>query len=255
MKNRKREAGQETMSTGSPKPKRRFSIFTLLLDLIIIGLIAGGSYLLLKPMYIAWRQDQVMLELAKVVENEASIDDPEGIWVDPYANAIEGEAWESFGDNTEPDTSGSTQNTAAIPEKVKLEPLGKLQIDSIEMNLPLLRGAKIIPLRYGAGWYEASAPIGGTGRATILGHSMAVNQRFFSRLPDVKVGESVRIVEAGQVLTYEIYDIRYIPEERLGEFLIQPKVASEIMLVTCFNKPAWDQRLLVFAKLVDVNPI
>ena len=237
----------------------------IVLDIIIVLLIGSGLFLLIRPYYIAHKQDEVMSQLDDLVEGSDADKMLEGIWVDPEANAIEGEALENFGAEDEsgydpnmteiyaahPDDPDRTIETYEVPGWVQLVPLGQLQIDAIDLRLPLLVGAGIVPLRYGAGWYEKSAGIGEAGRATILGHTMYYNMRFFSRLPELEIGQRVRIVRPEEILNYEIYDIKVIWEGELGDYLIKDDIPSEIMLVTCYNRPEWNQRYLVFARLLD----
>lgn len=247
------------------RPRKRRRPVLIALDLLIVFLIAAGAYLLLKPYYVAWKQDQVMDELDELVQGTDEDKIMEGIWVDPNANAIEGEEMEYFGEGEAPssvsketeivatvptDEQGRTLETYEVPGWVQLVPIGQLQIDKIDLRLPLLEGAGVVPLRYGAGWYEKSAKIGSPGRATILGHAMLTNSRFFSRLTEVAIGDRIRIVKPNAILNYEVYATKLIPDWELGDYLINNQVSEEIMLVTCHNKPSWNQRFLVFARPV-----
>jgi LPXTG-site transpeptidase (sortase) family protein len=221
-----------------------------------------GIYFLAKPYYVAYKQDQKMEDLRNLVrtdepkstEGEDTSSILPGIWVDSGANAVAGEKIERFtvdGDGYE--RSVVDANSYDLPDQVYLELLGLLQIDAIDLDLPLLVGAKVVALRYGAGWYEASSPIGEKGRATILGHASSYNRRFFTNLPKLEVGDKIRIVQDNRTLHYDIYKIDYIPADELGYYLTDSDVDSEIMLVSCYPRPTWEQRILVYAKLVDIE--
>lgn len=249
-------SGEAPQPAPKKKKKKKRKPVIIVLDLVIAALILTGAYLLLKPYYVAWQQDKVMNKLDNIVKSTDPALMSQGIWVDPNANAIEGEALENFGPTaseiyaTRP--SGEVpMETYEVPSWVQLIPLGQLQIDAIDLRLPLLVGAGVVPLRYGAGWYDKSDEIGKPGRATILGHTMYYNMRFFSRVPELKVGERVRIVTPQKILNYEITRTEIIHEQQLGDYLVDHDVPSEIMLVTCYNRPVWDERFLVFAKLLN----
>ena len=242
------------------KTKKKKTWFSRFLDIVIVVLIAIGLFLIIRPFYIAYQQDKVMDDLTKLIKTtnndttkptstpdkiDGALIDGNGIWVDANANRIEGEALEDFGQEEDPNATTSPY--------FYLEPLGMIQIDSVNINLPLLKGAGYVPLRYGAGWYEDSAEIGNPGRATILGHSAYTNDRFFSKLKDVKVGEKIRITRQNKVYEYNISNIEIIPQGELINYLTNPDVSSQIMLITCHNAPSWNQRLLVFADLVSVK--
>lgn len=246
----------------SRKAKKKKTWFSRFLDLVIVVLIAIGLFLIIRPFYIAYKQDRVMDDLTQLIKTTKKADekskhmpnkvdgaliDGNGIWVDANANKIEGEALEDFGQGEDPH--------ATTAPYYYLEPLGMIQIDSVNINLPLLKGAGYVPLRYGAGWYEDSAEIGSTGRATILGHSAYTNDRFFSKLKNTKVGQLIRIVRQDKIYEYRISNIEIIPQEQLINYLTNSDVASQIMLITCHNAPSWNQRLLVFADLVNVKNV
>lgn len=246
----------------SRRAKKKKTWFSRFLDLVIVVLIAIGLFLIIRPFYIAYKQDRVMDDLTQLIKTTKKADekskhmpnkvdgaliDGNGIWVDANANKIEGEALEDFGQGEDPH--------ATTAPYYYLEPLGMIQIDSVNINLPLLKGAGYVPLRYGAGWYEDSAEIGSTGRATILGHSAYTNDRFFSKLKNTKVGQLIRIVRQDKIYEYKISNIEIIPQEQLINYLTNSDVASQIMLITCHNAPSWNQRLLVFADLVNVKNV
>lgn len=250
------------MDAKDKKNKKKKKPIIIILDILIVLLLAVGAFILLKPFYIAWKQDQVIGELDELIKSTDYDIYKEGILVDPNANAVEGEALENFGEeepigtlyeeNLQPGV-GMERPTDAVyemPKYVRLIPMGQLQIDAIRMRLPIIQGAGLVQLRYGAGWYEKSSGIGEPGRCTLLGHAMLYNQRFFSKLHEIKIGDSMRILRPEGVLNYEVSDVKLISAKDLGEYLVSSGSEHELMLVTCANPPSWSQRLLVFAKPV-----
>ncbi len=288
-KNNKQEARyesfeqEEILSSTEPKQKKRKKPILWILDFAIVGLLVTGIYFLVKPYYVAYQQDKVMKEISNLIRDHETvgsdivntqIPDDEldsnatvdldsipkteetlpGIWVDSKANAVEGEQIERFTvDGAGYERSVVNADEYELPDEIYLQPMGQIQIDSIGLDIPLLVGAKVVPLRYGAGWYESSADIGSQGRATILGHAFTYSRRFFTDLPKVEVGNSIRIVQNGRTLYYKVYDKKFVPAEELGGYLQNNEVDSELMLVSCYPRPTWEQRVLVFARLVDVR--
>lgn len=281
--NESQENGAADPGAPKPKKKRKARPLMIVLNILIVAMIATGVWLLAEPYVTAWRQDQVMDQLFAQMENpspsngtngtttpvtDASVPEGthspvpssedyfEGIWVDANANHIPGEGWENFGGEevVAETTAASGGDGYYVPNSVQLIPMGRMVINSIGLDLPLLKGAELVPLRYGAGWYESSARPGSQGRATILGHTMITGAaRFFSRIPETSVGDTITIVEKNRTLHYQIYDKKNISVGELPDYLVNDSVSSEIMLVTCYNRPRWDRRYLVFARLVDVT--
>lgn len=249
-------AADDAGDSSRAKKKRRRPLI-IVLDILIVLLIGSGLFLLIKPYYIAHKQNQIMDQLDKLAEEGDADAFKEGIWVDPNANAIDGEEMEYFGTTmteifaTRPGELGKTIETYEVPGWVQLVPVGQLQIDSIDLRLPLLEGAGVVPLRYGAGWYEKSAEVGKPGRTTVLGHTMYYDMRFFSRVPEMEKGNRVRIVTPDHIYNYEVRETKIIWDYELEDYLIKDDIPSELMLVTCYNRPDWDQRFLVFCDLLD----
>lgn len=271
-----------------PKKRRKRPILWVL-DVSIVVLVVLGLYFLIKPFYVARQQDKVMDELRNMLQtqshnnettgsasdsntststeteaeqsnendNETILTTGEtlpGIYVDSSANPVEGEQIERFTvDGSGYERSVVDAKEYDLPDEVLLQPIGRILINSIGVDLPLIVGAQVVPLRYGAGWYESSAMVGDRGRATILGHATTYSKRFFTRLPDVKTGDIVEIVQPGRTLIYEVYQKEFIPDAQLGSYLINNNTESELMLVTCYPNPTWEQRVLIFARLQDVR--
>lgn len=252
------------------KKKKKNRTITIILDIVIIVLLAVAAFLILNPIFEQRQRDEAMRNLASVIDNQFSgeqstvVDDEtsnttmpssledsflidgKGIWVDANKGAIDGEAYEDFGQDME-----EIESTAPY---FYLEPLGSLQIGEIDLNLPLFKGASYVPLRYGAGWYQSSAEIGGPGRTTILGHTMlSATNSYFSRLTELELGDEIRIINEGKIYTYNVHDIKVVEQKELIEYLVNNDVDSEVMLVTCTPRPRFHQRLLVFAELSDIS--
>lgn len=240
--------------------KKKKKTINIILDIVIVVLILVAAFLLLKPFFTARRQDEVINEIEGILEENNKVEqdstsknedsdedkgfriDGGGIWVDSNANAIEGEELEDF--------SEGPKETEAYSY---LEPLGIIQIDSVDIRLPILKGTGLVPLRYGAGWYELSAPIGAKGRTTILGHSMFSSERFFTRLDRVKAGDNVNIITKDKNYLFKIREVRIEDQYNYSKYLVDNSVDSELLLVTCLEKPPYTDRILVFADLVEAR--
>ena len=75
--------------------------------------------------------------------------------------------------------------TEAIPS---YETLGIMEIDKIDLKLPVLNGTSEAILRIGAGFLEGTTAIGEPGNTVLTAHRSHTYGRFFNRLDELEVG-------------------------------------------------------------------
>ena len=104
--------------------------------------------------------------------------------------------------------------------------MGYVNIPSINVHLPIYHGTDSKTLEKGIGHLLGSSlPVGGTTTHSILtAHSGMANQKMFSDLPQLKIGEVFYLEVLGETLAYQVdqiktvmpYDVTYlsIEEER-----------------------------------------
>lgn len=130
-----------------------------------------------------------------------------------------------------------------------------LDIPSIDMHLPIFQGIDEEFLQQGAGHVPSSSlPIGGSStRALLTGHSGLSSGKLFSRLDELREGDSFFIQILDQELRYRIHSIEVIrPEETQNLAIVEGK--DLVSLITCTPYGLNTHRLVVTGERVDGKP-
>lgn len=106
--------------------------------------------------------------------------------------------------------------------------LGRLHVERLGLEAPVLEGVDNRALRRGAGWIPGTARPGEPGNVGIAAH----RDTFFRPLRDVRSGDRIRLDLANEVRTYVVRSV-YIVEPEFAEALAATEHPT-LTLVTCF---------------------
>jgi LPXTG-site transpeptidase (sortase) family protein len=271
MKKGKIESDRDELKSETEKiKKKRFDLADKIILTIAILLLLGSAVLLL------WNPVQNYLRTQKTNELVAGIEQGNvTAVVDPDALQVNGEDIETFVTTAEPTattgnasmstetTVSASETTAAAPvtpkptkydpaEKLTLTALGTIEIDKINLLIPLWNDAGIVPLRYGAGKLASSALPGQDGNCVILGHRMKAYGSLFNRLDEVAIGDSIVIKTVdGTEYTYIVDNVipALDPVELLNYVQIDSGVGKQITLVTCTPVGVGTSRIIVIGHM------
>lgn len=237
-----REVSPDQIILRPPRNRKRLAVEIFLL-VVIVACIVGAVFLLVrKPVEEIKRTEEAKTVIQQIDAGLVTIivgrDDFE----------VEGEGYEIL-------TDGDSQldSEAAIfelPEEVVLTTIGIIEMESIDLRLPLWDDAGIIPLRYGAGVQEGSVQPGETGNLVILGHRMKTYGSLFNRLGEIIIGAQIIISTMdGKTHVYTVDEI--IPEllpSSLPEYISQDAASGkQVTLVTCTPTGIGTYRLIIIA--------
>ncbi len=124
--------------------------------------------------------------------------------------------------------------------------IGYIEIDSIDVSLPLYLGDSSAVLRVGAGTMPGSSlPIGGKGtHAVITGHRGLPSSKLFTHLDQVKEGDVFVLHVLNETLTYQVDQIHIVEPKDLTKLEIDPD-QDYCTLVTCTPYGINTHRMLV----------
>lgn len=166
----------------------------------------------------------------------------------------------------QPEATGTTPTATSIPpgdgyvqpDKPDVDPkdalvslpgydvIGKLRIDSISLELPVISHTTTKALKVSICYFQGALP-GEKGNMVITGHNYASGAHF-GRLDALKKGDSV-IFDApgGKVYRYEVYETQVVKPDDLAAL---DKYTGDyaMTLVTCAS--SGNRRLLVRCKLI-----
>nr|WP_240539267.1 class C sortase [Bifidobacterium sp. SO1] len=131
--------------------------------------------------------------------------------------------------------------------------MGSIRIPKIDVNLPIYHGTSDDVLAVGAGHlYGTSLPVGGTStHAVITGHRGLPNSLLFTRLDELKVGDSFYIDVMGETLGYKVDRISVITPDDSSKLRITPG-EDRVTLMTCTPYGVNSHRLLVSAVRAEI---
>lgn len=137
----------------------------------------------------------------------------------------------------------------------KDDPFGVIEIDQINVRLPIYKGTSDKVLEKGVGHFEDSElPIGQKGtHAVLTGHNGVPGlEMLFTRLDELDIGEQFKIGMAGHYYLYEIESVIVVTPEEADEFAYtfrNPNDAT-VSLVTCTPYGLNTHRRIFIAKLI-----
>ena len=127
---------------------------------------------------------------------------------------------------------------------------GNVEIDSISVNLPLYYGDTDNILNLGIGHYSSSYCPGEGGSVICCAHNTA---RFLRRLPEVKVGDKIKITTTYGEFNYKVYDTQVIHQSESEKLPVQSD-EEILMMYTCYPVTGVGHktnRFVVYAELME----
>jgi sortase A len=129
--------------------------------------------------------------------------------------------------------------------------IGILEIESIDLKLPVVEGATKATLKVALGHVSESAPISEVGNCIIAGHRKYEYGLMFNRLDEVEVGDVIKYTMVdGTNYAYKVYTTTVIlpNDNALFDFDDGQK---KLTLLTCTPIKKATHRLLVQASLIE----
>lgn len=129
--------------------------------------------------------------------------------------------------------------------------MGYVEIPKIDVTEPIYHYSTEVSLGKGIGHIHGSSlPVGGESTHTVLtGHRGLPNQKFFSDLDKLDTGDRFYIHVLGNVMAYEIYQIKEIDPTDV-EILFLEEGEDLATLVTCTPYGVNTERLIVMGKRI-----
>lgn len=125
---------------------------------------------------------------------------------------------------------------------------GTIEIDKIDVNLPVYFGDTLEILKKGVGHSSGSYFPGEGGSIIYMGHN---SKKMFRRFSELQIGNEIKVKTSYGEYTYKIYDMQLIKETETDKLPIQ-KDKEILMIYTCypFNNVGYaTQRYVVYAEL------
>ena len=123
--------------------------------------------------------------------------------------------------------------------------MGSVDIPRIGVDLPIYHGTSESTLELGAGHlYGSSLPVGGKGtHAVITGHRGLIKALMFTRLDELKKGDSFYVKVMGETLGYKVDRVSVIEPSDVSKLKIVED-EDRVTLMTCTPYGVNTHRLL-----------
>lgn len=194
---------------------------------IIVALLISGLLLLCIKLFLGRKIDEIF-----TLVNKVSITTSEK--AEPAQTTI----------NTDEDTQKTTIKN--YPEYGTQ--YATIEIDKINVNLPIYYGDTLEILKKGVGHSSGSYFPGEGGSIIYMGHN---SKKMFRRFSELQKGNEIKVKTSYGEYTYKIYDMQLIKETETEKLPIQ-KDKEILMIYTCypFNNVGYaTQRYVVYAEL------
>ncbi len=133
--------------------------------------------------------------------------------------------------------------------------MGYIEVEKIEIYLPVYHGTDESVLQSGIGHIEGSSlPVGGMGTHAILsGHTGLPSSKLFSNIDRLKEGDIFELHILGEVLTYQVESmVVLLPEEAEKQEIVPQRDLCTLM--TCTPYGINSHRLLVTGVRIETAP-
>lgn len=125
---------------------------------------------------------------------------------------------------------------------------GTLEINKIDVNVPIYFGDTLEILKKGVGHSSGSYFPGEGGSIIYMGHN---SKKMFRRFSELQLGNEIKVTTTYGEYKYKIYDMKLIKETEVDKLPVQ-KEKEILMIYTCypFNNIGYaTQRYVVYAEL------
>ena len=218
---------------------RKFSYLLILCGILVILYPKGNEW------FNDWQQNKLLNEAEASYKDNGT---PSSDLVNKYAKVTQLLTEESTLDEqaqTEADSS-----TALGEQEVGGNVIALIEINKIDLKLPVLEGATKANMKHAATHMKETTPLGEIGNSAIAAHRARKTGRLFNRLNEVSNGDIIKITTKNQVYNYEVYDISIV--EPTDVSVLEGNNKDKILtLITCDPLVNPTHRLIIHAKLPD----
>lgn len=218
--------------------------------IMIILLFLGGAAMVLYPVFSSWYMDRHQGQVVADYDEEAARLSQEQIEAELEKARRYNESLLGNVVLTDPfDAEALEEQNTEYEDLLDIGGdgvMGSVEIPGQDIYLPIYHGTSAESLEKGAGHLKnSSLPVGGKGtHAVISGHTALPTAEMFNDLSEVGEGDVFYIHVLGQILAYEVDQIKIVLPEDISDLLIH-REEDYVTLVTCTPYGINSHRLLV----------
>lgn len=133
--------------------------------------------------------------------------------------------------------------------------MARLKVPVVDIDIPVYHGTSDEVLLKGSGHLEGShLPVGGSStRSVLTAHRGLASSTMFTNLDKVDVGDTFSIEVFGEILVYQVFDVKVIAPEEKDTLRVEPG-KDLVTLITCTPLGINSHRILVTGERVSNVP-
>jgi len=128
--------------------------------------------------------------------------------------------------------------------------LAIIQIDKLDLKLPILEGATAANMKVGAGHMTETAPLGEIGNSAVAAHRARTKGRLFNRLDEMEIGDRIDIRMRNESFAYRVTELKVVLPTDLS-VLNNDGDKAILTLITCDPLVNPTHRLIVHAEKME----
>ncbi|MGG3449153.1 class A sortase [Domibacillus aminovorans] len=128
--------------------------------------------------------------------------------------------------------------------------VGQMEIPSVNLSLPILKGTTNENLLVGATTMREDQWMG-LGNYTLAGHHMKRDTLLFSPILRVEKGALITVTDLTYEYIYEVTELEVVHEARVD--ILDNTIDPVITLVTCYTPDEPEKRFIVHGKLIKTE--
>ncbi len=225
------------------------NLISILLVVCGIGLL---SYPTIRDSYLNYQQDQLMLRWQESLLLIDSVQDDEEELIagqptkEELLASLSEKEREAELEKQEKIRKQQEQRQAYINKHME----GIIEIPSIKLKIPVLKGASVENLKISAASLAGSAKAGNVGNYVIAGHRMRAYGKIFNRLDDLTSGDEIRISDGTNDYVYTITEKFFVKPEETW-VLNGNDTEREITLISCHPIYNPTHRIIIKGKIEE----
>lgn len=143
----------------------------------------------------------------------------------------------------------ANQEAAPYKDPVLAELVGILKINKIDLEEAIREGSTSSVLSSALGHMENTAMPGEDGNCCIAGHRNYTFGKYFNRLNELEIGDTIQIETMDEEYTYRVYDIFVVEPEQVN--VLNTLEGKNLTLITCTPLFVGSHRLIIRAALEE----
>jgi len=159
----------------------------------------------------------------------------------------------SFPQDTGSSPSATQQSTPSSNPLKLSKVIAMLEIDKINLKLPVLEGSTNENLKAAATTIKKKQKLG-QGNYALAGHRNLSYGKNFNRLNELEIGDTINLNSGKEQFNYEVTEILIVLPEEVSVIADKPNT-NEVTLVTCEPIREATHRLIVKGTLKEVKKI